>query len=311
MNEFDIIRNFFTKQAIQRPDVVLGIGDDCAVVQVPKDQDLVITTDTLVEKIHFMNDASPFDVGYKSLAVNLSDLAAMGATPAWITLALTMPKPNETWLREFCKGLFELAQRFNVQLIGGDLTHGPLTITIEAHGFVPKNQALRRDGAKPGDLIYVTHTLGDAALGLRFLQEKNLHLEKQAEEYLLTRLHRPEPRVAIGEKLLGNAHAAIDISDGLAADLGHILENSGVGATVYVNELPLSEVMRESISRDDAIALALNGGDDYELCFIAPQNKTFELNCTCIGKITNTSGLDLRHRDGKKYTGAIHGYQHF
>lgn len=311
MNEFDIIQNFFTQQFIQRNDVILGIGDDCAIVQPPKDQEIVITTDTLVEKVHFDTETSPYDIGHKSLAVNLSDLAAMGATPAWATLALTMPKPNEAWLREFSKGLFELAKRFNVQLIGGDLTQGPLTITIQTQGFVPKNQALRRDGAKAGDLIYVTHTLGDAAFGLLCLQQKTIHLEKKAEEHFLTRLHRPEPQIIIGEKLRGIANAAIDISDGLAADLKHILKSSHVGATIYVNEIPLSTMMSESISRDDAIALALNGGDDYELCFTAPPNKAIESDCTCIGKITEHSGLDLRYRDGKKYTGAIHGYQHF
>lgn len=311
MNEFDIIQSFFNKQIIQRNDVVLGIGDDGAIVKVTPDQEIVITTDTLVEKVHFGTDTPAYDIGYKSLAVNLSDLAAMGATPAWITLALTMPKSNEAWLREFSKGLFELANRFNIQLIGGDLTHGPLAITIQAHGFVPKNQALRREGAKSGDLIYVTHTLGDAALGLLYLQQKTIHLEKAAEEYLLTRLNRPEPRVAIGEKLRGIAHAAIDISDGLAADLGHLLKSSRMGAIVYVNEIPLSRVMSESINRDEAIALALNGGDDYELCFTAPPNQIIELDCTCIGKITEQSGLILKHRDGTKYTGAIHGYQHF
>lgn len=310
MNEFTLIEKFFIQQPIQRTDVVLGIGDDCAIVQVPSEQELVITTDTLVENVHFFANAIPFDLGFKSLAVNLSDLAAMGATPAWFTLALTLPQANDVWLQEFCKGIFQLAKQYHVQLIGGDLTRGPLTITIQAHGFVPRNQALRRSRAQVGDLIYVTNTLGDAALGLLFLHQK-IKLDKTTQEYVLNRLHRPVPRIDIGEKLRDNAHAMIDISDGLAADLGHILESSKVGATVYVDQVPFSTALRESISRDQAIALALNGGDDYELCFTAAREKKFDFNCTCIGQITDTQVLDLRYGDGNKYNGNIHGYQHF
>lgn len=312
INEFDIIRNFFTKQSVHRPDVILGVGDDCAITQVPAEYNLAITTDTLVEGIHFLKNTTAFDIGFKALAVNLSDLAAIGAKPTWITLALTLPEANEIWLNEFSRGMLELANRYEVQLIGGDLTRGPLTITIQAHGFLPKNQALRRDAAKPGDLIYVTNTLGDAALALLFLCDK-VTLEKKYQEYLLNRLHRPEPCVHIGERIRGIAHAAIDISDGLTADLEHILKNSHVGATIYVDQLPLSEAMRASIPEEQAFALALNGGDDYELCFtISPnQKKNLDFKCTCIGKINEILGLDLRFRKEKKYNGVPKGYQHF
>jgi thiamine-monophosphate kinase len=212
---------------------------------------------------------------------------------------------NEQWLNDFSAGLFTLAAAHNVALIGGDLTQGPLTITIQALGFTPPNQALRRDNAKPGDFIYVTHTLGDAALAIDLL-----HKNRNVPDELLIRLNRPEPRVAIGEQLRSIAHAAIDISDGLGADLQHILEQSQVGATLYVDQIPLSPTLRAAVSYEKAIAFALNGGDDYELCFTTPKNITM-MNCTYIGKITKTGGLDLRFTDERKYNGSIQGHQHF
>lgn len=312
MNEFAIIEHFFNKQKIRRDDVVVGIGDDCAMVQTPLNQALLITTDTLVSGVHFLKETAAYDIGFKSLAVNLSDLAAKGAEPAWITLALTLPEADETWLKEFSTGLLELASRFNVQLIGGDLTKGPLTITIQAMGFAPHNQAIRRNGAKPGDLIYVTNTLGDAALGLSFLK-KSITITKPYQNYLVERLCQPEPRISIGKQIRGIAHASIDISDGLSADLTHILDMSNVGAIIYVDQLPLSEAMRASVSNEHAIELALNGGDDYELCFtLAPEKATLlDIHCTCIGKIIETPGLDLRYQDEKKYNGNLAGYKHF
>jgi len=312
MNEFTIIENFFNSSSVNRNDVIVGIGDDCAIVQAPAEQELLITTDTLVSDVHFFPDSNAYDIGFKSLAVNLSDLAAKGAEPAWITLALTLPEANETWLRDFSRGLFDLANRYHVQLIGGDLTKGPLTITIQAMGFAPKNQSLKRSGAKPGDLIYVTHTLGDAALGLACL-EKSISLPTHYHDYLITRHCRPEPRVEMGKQLRGIAHAAIDISDGLAADLEHILTMSEVGATVYVNKLPLSEAMLKSVSRKEGLELALCGGDDYELCFTIPPEKAnlLDKNYTCVGEITDSKGLDLRYLDGKKYNGTQTGYKHF
>lgn len=312
MNEFDIIDHFFTKQLTTRNDVVLGIGDDCAIVEIPKDHQLAITTDTLIANIHFSEDLSAADIGYKSLAVNLSDLAAMGATPAWVTLALTLPQANKKWLSEFCNGFFELANRYQVQLIGGDLTHGPLTITIAAHGFIPKNQALKRSTAKPGDLIYITNTIGDAALGLQ-IEQKKISLSAECQKYCLGRLHRPEPRIEIGEHLRDIASAAIDISDGLAADLGHILQMSHVGAELDLDTLPLSDALQHSISKDHALHLALTGGDDYELCFTVPPSKQHLLKeqFTNIGTITEKPGLNLRFKDGTPYNGAVAGYKHF
>ncbi len=309
MNEFAIIEHFFNASSIKRKDVVLGIGDDCAIVQPPPDQELLITTDTLVSGVHFLPDMAASDIGFKSLAVNLSDLAAKGAEPAWMTLALTLPKNDETWLKNFSTGLFELANRYHVQLIGGDLTKGPLSITIQAMGFAPKNQSLRRSNAKPGDLIYVSNTLGDAALGLK----NSMTIAKTYQDFLIARHCRPEPRIELGKQLRDIAHASIDISDGLAADLGHILNMSHVGATVYVDRLPLSNALLASVSREEGIALALNGGDDYELCFTVAPDKAHLLNTpyTCIGKITNQPGLDLRYQDEKKYNGTQAGYKHF
>lgn len=311
MNEFSIIEHFFNSSSLKRKDVILGIGDDCAIVA-PPEQELLITTDTLVSGVHFLPEMSAYDIGFKSLAVNLSDLSAKGAEPAWMTLALTLPHNDETWLKSFSKGLFELADRYSVQLIGGDLTKGQLTITIQAMGFAPKNQSIRRSGAKPDDLIYVTHTLGDAALGLAYLK-KSVAIAAPYKDYVIARHCRPEPRVELGKQLRNIAHASIDISDGLAADLGHILDMSQVGATVYVDSIPLSEALLASVSREEGIAFALNGGDDYELCFTIAPDKAhlLDTSCTCIGKITNQPGLDLRYQNEKKYNGTQAGYKHF
>lgn len=312
MHEFDIINQFFAAPTLHRAEVRCGIGDDAAIVTIPPNQELIITTDTLVSGIHFSSSTPPFDIGYKSLAVNLSDLAAMGATPAWITLALTLNRAEESWLKEFSRGLLTLANRYTIQLIGGDLTQGPLSITITAFGFAPTHQALRRSAAKPDDLIYVTGTLGDAGFALK---EFN-----QANDYFITRLNRPEPCIEIGESLRNLAHAAIDISDGLAADLGHILEQSKVGAIVYVDKLPLSTTLLAHTSHKEAIHLALTAGDDYELCFTVPKSQKTLLEkkfmaqtrpVTCIGHITSQPGLSLCYQDGRKYHGTTAGYQHF
>lgn len=307
MNEFQIIQQYFNQQKISRSDVLLGIGDDAAIVTVPKDQQLVITTDTCIAGTHFPNDSAAFDIGYKSLAVNLSDLAAMGATPAWFTLALTLPNADDDWLKEFCRGLFELAHPYHIQLIGGDLTRGALSITIQAMGFTHPNEVLRRDKAMVGDLIYVTHTLGDAALALALLKKQQV-----VPPALLNRLNRPEPQIDIGKKLRHFAHAAIDISDGLAADLQHILERSEVGAIIDVATLPLSHDLTALTTEEEAIHFALTGGDDYELCFTIPENHIHQLDfpCTCIGKITAHKQLDLRYH-GHPYTTKLLGYQHF
>ena len=243
----------------------------------------------------------------------------MGARPAWITLALTLPNDDEEWLAQFSKGLFHLANQYHIQLIGGDLTHGPLSVTITAFGFVPTQKALLRSHAKPSDLIYVTGTLGDAGLALAYLNKK-IKLNANDADIVLKRFYRPEPRLAIGEQIRDIAHAAIDISDGLAADLNHILKASHVGANIIVDALPLSTTLKQALPQNQAIELALTAGDDYELCFTVPSNmkealekklSSIECHYTCIGNIRVQLGLDLHDQHGKPYEGNILGYQHF
>lgn len=312
LNEFDIIQCFFKKNDIARSDVLISIGDDGAVTALPPDQHLVTSTDTLIAGTHFPIESAPYDIGYKSLAVNLSDLAAMGATPAWFTLAITLPSANEIWLTEFSHGLFDLAKQYDIQLIGGDTTRGSLSITIQVMGFLPKNQALTRSNAHINDLIYLTGPVGDAALGLQIIQ-KNIHLPDISHESLLRKLNRPEPKVTAGIQLRNIASAMIDISDGLAADLMHILESSQVGALVFVDQLPFSKTLLQAVSTEKAIHLALTGGDDYELCFTVSPDKKHLVDKTfkCIGQITDTSNLDLRYSNGQTYNGPRTGYQHF
>ncbi|MGV2871266.1 thiamine-phosphate kinase [Colwellia sp. E150_009] len=293
MKEFELIKQFFTKQAVKRKDVLLGIGDDCAVVSSADKQNLVVTTDTLVAGVHFPLGTSPRAIGHKAVAVNLSDIAAMGAKPSWISLAITLPDVNDEWLSEFGAGVFELCEFYNVQLIGGDTTQGPLSITITAQGFTPEGDYLSRAGAKPGDWLYVTGDLGDAALALQHLKE-NILTEQDTIDHVQRKLDFPRPRVLAGQALREYASAAIDISDGLLADLGHLCQASNVGANVVLDAIPLSDAMKKSLLFDDAIDLALNGGDDYELLFTVSEDKKVGLETalshtsvviTCIGQI--------------------------
>lgn len=321
-NEFELIEHFFAPVKKCRRDVRLGIGDDCALLQVPPGQSLAVSMDTLVAGVHFPEDTAPYDIGYKALAVNLSDLAAMGAAPAWVTLALTLPVADEKWLKQFCRGFFSLIKRYKLQLVGGDMTHGPLAMTVQVHGFVPFELTLRRDQAKVGDLIYVTGTLGDAGAALEQIF-KNLgdeNVEKHDLSYLLHRFNRPEPRIEVGLALRSIAHCAIDISDGLAPDLGHILRASEVGAKIYIEDLPLSVPLKENFSKQKAWGYALNSGDDYELCFtISPSQevqlkkvfKTIDCKYTRIGMIEKKTGLRLKHRNGRACKIAMKGYRHF
>ncbi len=320
MTEFDIIRRFFGSPPVRRDDVVLGIGDDAAILRTPAGHELILTTDTLVEGHHFLPGADPEALGHKALAVNLSDLAAMGADPAWFLLSITLPAADEPWLTVFARGLHALAKRFNIQLVGGNTTRGPLSIGVTACGFVPAGQALLRRGAQPGDRIYVTGTLGDAALALRIWQGRQEATGVELAE-ITDRLHRPEPRIAAGIALRGLATAAIDISDGLAADLGHLLEAGNVGAQVELSRLPLSAAFRKllpSASLDWDLVVA--GGDDYELCLTAPASREPELlkriadsGCTCtrIGEIVAEPGLRLTAPDGRPYQPQRSGYDHF
>jgi thiamine-monophosphate kinase len=267
ISEFDLIRHFFSGMTSKRGDVVLGIGDDAALLRVPQGMDLVVSVDTLVAGVHFFPDVSALDLGHKVLAVNLSDLAAMGAEPAWATLALTLPSIDELWISEFCRGFSELASDHGLQLVGGDTTSGPLSITVQVQGLLPMGKGLTRSGAQVGDDIYVTATLGDAALALSCKREKH---QQDDLAKLLERLERPTPRVEVGLALRDIASSAIDISDGLAADLGHILQASQVGAKVELDKIPLSPPVKARIQQSKDWSIAIAGGDDYELCFTLP-----------------------------------------
>ncbi len=320
LDEFSLIRQFWQNLTPKHALTACGIGDDAALCQVPAGQQLVVTTDTLVAGVHFPPDTRPAAVGHKALAVNLSDLAAMGAQPAWVLLALTLPTPDPEWLAAFAHGFGALARTHGVELIGGDMTQGPLTITVQALGWVPIGAALRRSGAQPGDGLYVSGSLGDAGLALRHLQGDLPHLTEPERHTLLSRLDRPTPRVALGLQLRGLASAAIDVSDGLAADLGHILHASGVGATVQVAHLPLAPVTRQQLPDAGGWALPLSAGDDYELCFtVPPRHQAALAQCstaaqvpiTWIGTIESQPGLRCRLPDGTDITPSRRGYRHF
>jgi len=318
MKEFNLIKRFFTEQVTNRKDVVLGIGDDCALIAPSERQHIAITTDTLVSGVHFPVNTSPRAIGHKSIAVNLSDLAAMGAEPTWISLALTLPAFNDQWLTEFCAGLFELCEYYNIQLIGGDTTQGPLSITVTAQGLVPIDTPLRRSGAKAGDWIYVTGELGDAALALKHLQG-DIVIESSFVEQILTKLDYPKPRVLAGQSLREYASSAIDLSDGLISDLGHICNSSGVGANIVLDALPLSNILVDTLGLEQAIELALAGGDDYELLFTVSEDNKVGMETvlsnagiplTCIGQM-NTSEKITTTMDSKAISINVKGFEHF
>jgi thiamine-monophosphate kinase len=311
LGEFEIISRYFKKPA--SGDVLLGIGDDAAVVSIRSGQRLAVAVDTVVEGIHFPKDTDAADIGYRALAVNLSDLAAMGAVPKWITLSLSLPAVDEQWLERFASGLFELASKFNVQLIGGDTVRGPLVVTVQIAGWVESNRWLTRSGAQVGDLIFVSGCLGDAAGGLAVIQEEKS--ATQSAHYLKHRFLRPEPRISLGRELREIASASMDISDGLLTDLDKLCGASGVGAEIDVNRLPLSSQLRDVFDSHRALNLALAGGDDYELLFTAhiadeSRLRNFKTPITQIGKIT--VGRDVRCvRNGKTFEPTARGYDHF
>lgn len=317
-SEFSLIQHYFEQLTSPREDVLLGIGDDCALLQCPADHVVAVSIDTLVEGVHFFTDVSAENLGHKSLAVGLSDLAAMGATPAWFTLALTLPEVVDDWLQGFSQGLAKLAQQHNIHLVGGDTTRGPLTISIQVHGFVKPDKALKRNGAKVGDMIYVTGTLGDAgaALQQKLNQWDHESLTEEDTHFLTQRLEQPSPRVELGQKLLGLASSAIDVSDGLLADLNHILEKSHVGARLDLTKLPLSPTLSK-IARDEAIPFSLTAGDDYELCFTVPPHLTsimeqdFKGVCTRIGMITDDDGVYFINDSDELSELKGIGYDHF
>ena len=316
MGEFDIIRRFFAAEAGTRADVALGIGDDAALLRVPPGNELAVSTDSLVAGVHFPTNLPADAVGHRALASNLSDLAAMGATPAWVLMALTLPEPDEAWLEGFSRGFFALARQHDVALVGGNMARGPLNVTLTVHGHVPEGRALTRNGALVGDLVYVTGHPGDAAAGLKLLQAGKADLQHPC----VRRFAYPKPRLAAGQALRGLASAAIDVSDGLLADLGHLLEVRGFGAKLSLERLPVSAELLGLHDREAAWKLALTGGDDYELCFTvhpaqvaAVETRLQEAGCpaTCIGAIESNPGTHCVDRTGKLHEYPRTGHRHF
>jgi thiamine-monophosphate kinase len=321
--EFDLIEILRARCATARADVRVGIGDDGAVLAPPADHELIAATDTLVEHVHFSVATRPEDIGWKALAVNLSDLAAMGATPAWALLALTLPSPDRDFVERFAEGFAELAAQHRVALVGGDTTKGPLTITVSVFGFVPPGQALLRNGARAGDLVFVTGTLGDAAAGLRFPFEGLFQSPASADacEVLCRRLDRPTPRIAAGLVLREHASACIDVSDGLLADLGHIARASGVGIDVGALALPASPALLQAFGAPERLSLQATGGDDYELAFtLAPKHEAMVLRdlakagcgATRIGRVVaGTGAVRLLDAQGGEMVLKRTGWEHF
>ncbi|HVT36055.1 MAG TPA: thiamine-phosphate kinase [Nevskiaceae bacterium] len=345
MDEFGIIKKYFEPLGKPRKDITLGIGDDAALLQMLPGQELVVTTDTLTVDHHFFHDGDPYSIGWKSLAVSLSDLAAMGAMPQWCTMALTLPNADEEWLAEFARGFKDLADVNHIVLVGGNLSHGPMSITVTAIGSVIAGTAMKRRGARAGDLVCVTGTLGDAALGLRMamllrraeakagrkLWRRSsdaddpiepgfaLNTEPSALEalYLRGRLDKPDPRVKAGLILRQAATAGIDLSDGLAGDLQHILTASGVGAEIYADRLPTSEAFAKIAPPAFRFQLQLAGGDDYELCVTLPADVAAEMRrkldvpLTIVGRITGVTGLRYLNASGAVIPAKLRGFQHF
>ena len=310
--EFDLIARIRARVAT-RADVVLGIGDDAALLAPPPGRQLVVTADTLNDGVHFPRGTSPADVGWKALAVNLSDLASMGAEPAWCTLSLSLPQSDPAWIEGFLDGFLDLAGQHDIALVGGDTTRGPLSSAVTAMGLVEPGRALRRDGARVGDEVWVTGTLGDAAGGLALL-------DREPVPALRARLDRPTPRVAAGRALAGIATACVDVSDGLLADLGHVCARSHVAAHLDVDALPASAALREAFGEADRIALQASGGDDYELCFTAPADAGADigavsaqlgLRITRIGRIVAGEGVHPVDAKSQPWSSPRRGYDHF
>ncbi|TON03263.1 thiamine-phosphate kinase [Vibrio parahaemolyticus] len=317
--EFNLIDKYFVGRQNQRKDVHLAAGDDCALVKAPANVQIAISTDTLVAGTHFLPHANPAWVAHKALASNISDLAAMGATPAWVSFALTMPEADEEWLVPFCDAFFELADYFGIQLIGGDTTKGPLSLTLTVQGFVPEGKALTRSGAKVGDWVYVTGNLGDAKAGLDVILDETLRSRIGADE--LEKAHYlSTPRVLAGQALVGLASSAIDISDGLISDIKHILKRSQVGVSIDVSQLPISSELVQFL--DDKVSAqqyALSSGEEYELCFTVSEQNRGSLQSalsysgckvTCIGQIRPNGTLEL-HDNNQPLDWDLSGFDHF
>jgi len=309
MHEFDLIREYFT-WTVEQSSVVLGVGDDGAICDVESGYQLVTSIDTLIAGVHFPEYTSAADIAHKALAVNLSDIAAMGALPKYFTLALTLPEVDQSWLQEFSQSLRKLSEQFGVSLIGGDTTRGSLSITISIIGWVEDGRALRRSGAQVGDGVYVSNTIGDAAFALW-----QLNKNEKPDNGCLVKLNRPLPQAELGHSLQGVASACIDISDGLEQDLSHILKASEVGAEIDVGQIPLTKVLTEHVTKQSDWSLVLNGGDDYELCFTVPEknqamlgdiSKHCDVKITQIGVICASGDLEIIGA-----TNIGQSYQHF
>ncbi len=327
-SEFYLIAQYFTRPTHHTQ---LGVGDDAALISISQGMELAISADMLVAGTHFFHDADAYKLGWKSLAVNVSDMAAMGANPKWATLAIALPEVNTAWLAEFSRGFFACADAFNIDLIGGDTTRGPLTISVQIMGEVPIGQAIKRSNANVGGEVWVSGHCGDAALALAHMQGK-LTLPADAFASYAEALHTPQPRVALGLALRQIASSAIDISDGLLADLGHILERSNVGATLILSHVPHSAYLADKLAgghRDEGVtnthdnnilSMLLAGGDDYELCFTAPIGKHAEINSlseklavplSCIGRITANTGLIVHGFNDEILDFKETGFDHF
>ena len=315
VSEFDLIDRIRARSVL-RDDVLLGIGDDAAIVHVPDGQALIVTTDTLNAGVHFPENCAASDIGWKALAVNLSDLAAMGSTPAWLSLALSMAEASVEWLDGFLDGFFDLANQHRCSLIGGDTTRGPLSICVTAHGLVPAGLALRRDGAKHHDDIWISGTLGDAAAGLAYLE-----MDRSPDMFLRNRLNRPTPQIALGLALRDVASSCIDLSDGLSSDLAHVLKASGnLGADIQLHSLPSSDALeRTDFDFDQRMHLQLAGGDDYELCFTAAPTQreyveslqlTLGLRLSRVGSVSTQAGIRY-FSASDLWQLSRSGYQHF
>jgi thiamine-monophosphate kinase len=320
MKEFEIIQTYFAGRGPQRKDVVLGVGDDAALTRMPQDKLLVIATDTMVEDTHFFKDSCPRSIGHRCLAVNLSDFAAMGAEPAWASVALTLPTADEAWVKEFSDGLFEIADYYNVQIVGGDTTQGPLAVSVSLKGFVTEGKATLRSGAKAGDWIYVTGELGASALAVKAKLE-GLEFQPEVSNLINQRFNFPSARIAAGHVIRHAATSAIDISDGLVQDLGHILKASNVSALIEVEKLPVSDLLVDAVGKEQALHFALSGGEDYELLFTVPeeqkayldQNATaMGINVTKIGQIRGgQTELELTLHGENFEINDEQGFQHF
>lgn len=319
MNEFSLINTYFKKGSLARDDVTYGIGDDAACVKLPPGMELLISTDTLVAGVHFLSDWDAFDIAYKAVMVNVSDMAAMAATPCWATLALTLPSNDAAWLRRFSQGLHKALALYGISLIGGDTTCGPLTITITMHGTAPIDHAIRRSGAGISDIIWLSGEIGAAALAVSFLNRSDINVTPKDQRILMKKLLKPKPRLDLANILQRFATSAIDISDGLSADLHHITKASGISARLSLDAIPIHSLAIQYLG-DKALDFSLQGGDDYELCFTTKAEtldemraalKTEGLACFPIGMMVEGRGLCAVDNTGAKKILEPKGYSHF